>query len=96
MFAEKNWNKDDISYVSGCCFRTVSCLNQVLFARNEEYCINEKKAVPMVNRFSIKPDDYKKRIDQVFTLLSSDSEKTREAVTILRELVSETEKLVQD
>lgn len=43
MFAKDNVDKDDISYVTGHCFRTISCLNQVLFAMNEEYCINEKK-----------------------------------------------------
>ena len=38
MFAKDNIDKDDISYVCGHCFRSISCLNQVLFAMNEEYC----------------------------------------------------------
>src|SRR5690625_1809206 len=42
MFAKDNIDKDDVSYVAGHCFRTISCLNQVLFAMYEEYCINEK------------------------------------------------------
>lgn len=96
MFAEANRNHDDIAYVSGCCFRTVASLNHVLFAKNEEYCINEKKAVAMADRFVLKPKDYKKRVDQVFTRLSSkDSQGTEEAVATLRELVSETEELVR-
>lgn len=49
MFADDNVDKDDIYYVCGHCFRAVSCLNQVLFAMNEEYCINEKKAVRMID-----------------------------------------------
>ena len=54
MFARDNVDKDDISYVTGHCFRTISCLNQVLFALNEEYCINEKKAVRMIDGFAKK------------------------------------------
>jgi hypothetical protein len=34
--------KKDLSYIAGCCFRSVSCLNQVLFALNETYWMNEK------------------------------------------------------
>lgn len=96
QFAEKNADHDDPAYVSGCCFRTISCLNQVLFAANDEYCINEKKAVAMVDGFASKPVDYKKRIDQVVSSISSDRERTVEGVKWLRELVEETEKLVQN
>lgn len=94
MFAEDNVDKDDVYYVCGHCFRSISCLNQVLFALNEEYCINEKKAVRMIDGFSIKPRDYKKRVDKIFTLLSYDKDSTREGVNILKELISETEKLI--
>jgi len=51
MFAIDNIDKDDVLYVSGHCFRTISCLNQILFALNEEYHINEKKAVRMIDSF---------------------------------------------
>ncbi len=30
-------------YIAGHVFRIISCLNQVLFACNNAYCINEKK-----------------------------------------------------
>ncbi|WP_223378135.1 nucleotidyltransferase domain-containing protein [Schnuerera sp. xch1] len=94
MFADDNVNKDDAYYVCGHCFRSISCLNQVLFALNGEYCINEKKAVRMIDGFSIKPRDYKKRIDKIITLLSSDKDSTREGVNMLKELVSETKMLL--
>lgn len=96
MFANNNADKDDISYVSGCCFRAISCLNQALFAGNEEYCINEKKAVAIINNFNIKPRDYKKRIDSIVTLISVDRDKTKEAVNMLSSLVSETENLISN
>lgn len=94
MFAKDNVDKDDISYVLGHCFRTISCLSQVLFAMNEEYCINEKKAVRMIEKFDKKPHDYKKRIDKIVTLISSNIESTRQGIEILQELVSETESLL--
>lgn len=92
--AISNVYKDDSSYVAGCCFRTISCLNQVLFAKNEQYCVNEKKAVALVNDFLIAPKDYKSRIDQVMTLLSVHEESARQGVDILRQLVQETETLI--
>jgi len=94
MFAEDNVAKDDAYYVCGHCFRSISCLNQVLFALNEEYCINEKKAVKMIDSFSMKPKDYKKRVDMIFTLVSSDKNNTKEGVNMLKELISETKTLL--
>lgn len=94
MFAKDNVDKDDISYVAGHVFRTISCLNQVLFALNEEYCINEKKAVRMIEGFRKKPNDYKKKIDQIITLISVNMDSTKEGIQILQELISETEKLL--
>ena len=93
MFAEKNIEKDDVSYVSGHCFRSISSLNQVLFAVNREYCINEKKAVKMIKDFKIKPSDYKKRVDKVISLISTDVDCTRKGIEILQRLVNEVENL---
>lgn len=45
----------------------------------------------MIDGFSIKPKDYRRRIDKIFTLISSDKDKTREGVDMLHELVSEIE-----
>ena len=88
MFAEKNLDKDDISYVAGHAFRSISCLNQVIFALNGEYCINEKKAVRMIEGFNTKPNDYKKKIDQIINLISSNQDSTKEGIEILQELIS--------
>ncbi|GAB3804071.1 nucleotidyltransferase domain-containing protein [Virgibacillus kimchii] len=94
MFAKDNIDKDDISYVTGHCYRTISCLNQVIFSMNEEYCINEKKAVRMIDGFDIKPQGYKKRIDKIIKLLSPSVDSTRRGLEILQELISETEVLL--
>lgn len=93
MFAEDNIDKDDVSYVCGHCFRTISCLNQVLFAINEEYCINEKKAVKMIETFNIKPCGYKESIDKTISLISSDADSTKKGIDILKELINDVESL---
>jgi predicted nucleotidyltransferase len=93
MFAKDNIDKDDISYVCGHCFRSISCLNQVLFAMNEEYCINEKKAVRMIGVFKIKPCGYKEKIDKIISLISSDVDSTRKGIDILEGLINEVESL---
>lgn len=95
MFAKDNVDKDDVSYVMGHCFRTISCLNQVLFALNEEYCINEKKAVRMIDGFKSKPKEYKNRIDKIFSLISSNAESTKQGVEMLHDLILETEMLLK-
>lgn len=50
MFAESNAEKNDVYYVTAHIVRVISALNQVLFAVNEEYCLNEKKAVGWIQR----------------------------------------------
>ena len=47
----------------------------------------------MIQDFPIQPINYKKRIDEIVSLLSTDSDKTNQAVENLKELISETEAL---
>ncbi|MGE5607117.1 MAG: hypothetical protein ACM3YE_15685 [Bacteroidota bacterium] len=94
MFAEDNADKDDLSYVAGHLFRAVSCLNQVLFALNEEYCINEKKAVKMIASFPKAPGNYQKRVEEIFALLSPNASGVVNACQRLKELVTEVKVLV--
>lgn len=95
MLAQKNVGSDDLSYVCGHCFRCISCLNQVIFALNREYCLNEKKAVRMIEGFKVKPGDYKNRIDRVISAISTDEEQTKSGLEILRGLVLEAELLTK-
>ncbi|MDL2233530.1 nucleotidyltransferase domain-containing protein [Ruminococcaceae bacterium OttesenSCG-928-L11] len=86
MFAETSGERDDVYYTTAHIVRSVSALNQVLFARNREYCLNEKKAVGMIDGFAIKPANYKGRIDAVFAAAGVDN---RKACALLRQLVDE-------
>ena len=64
-------------------------MNQVLFALNEEYCLNEKKAVKMIESFAQAPANYKERVDEIFGLLSVNPSAAIKACRKLRQLVEE-------
>lgn len=86
MLAEKNTTNDDPYYVTAHVVRSVSALNQALFALNEVYCLNEKKAVKRIGTFPICPEDYPQKVADIFALLGSDAE---DACRRLGELVEE-------
>ncbi len=56
-------------YIAGHVFRIISCLNQVLFACNNAYCINEKKAIKLLETFEYKPEKYAERVNHIFEVL---------------------------
>ncbi|RAV14452.1 DNA polymerase subunit beta [Paenibacillus contaminans] len=87
--------KKDLSYIAGCWFRSVSCLNQVLFASNETYLMNEKGASVIADSFRIVPSKYSRRINDIFTLLTEDEECLNKAHNMMRELIQETEHLLR-
>jgi hypothetical protein len=69
MFVKANLRADDKYYIAGHVFRIISCLNQVLFACNNAYCINEKKAVKMIETFEHKPGKYAQKVNGIFEVL---------------------------
>lgn len=89
--AESSIDKDDSYYVTAHVVRSVSATNQVLFALNKKYCINEKKAVRMIDGFSIHPAGYKSKVDEIFAAVGTDAKKS---CGQLRELVSEVKALL--
>ncbi len=86
MFAESNAKKNDVYYVTAHIVRAISALNQVLFAVNEEYCLNEKKAVGMIDSFNIHPLDYKDKVNSIFAAAGTDG---TNACTRLKRLINE-------
>lgn len=92
MFAISNSHKQDPYYVTAHLVRSVSCLNQVLFALNGEYCINEKKAVCMIDSFPLKPSAYGRTVENIFSLAGHAEE---QACDCMKSLINEVEKLVQ-
>ncbi|MGL5835628.1 MAG: nucleotidyltransferase domain-containing protein [Waterburya sp.] len=84
--AQKAVVRGDVAYAAGCCFRSVACMNQVLFALNEEYLLNEKGAVAIAKSFALCPQKYQERIETVFALLSVDAKSIMDAIAILDEI----------
>lgn len=83
LVAKKAIARDDIVYAAGCCFRSVACMNQVLFALNEDYLLNEKGAVAIANTFAICPPNYQQRVRQAFALLAADATAITQSIAIL-------------
>lgn len=65
MFVKANAGAEDKYYIAGHVFRIISCLNQVLFACNNAYCINEKKAIKLLETFEYKPEKYAERVNHI-------------------------------
>lgn len=86
-------SRADLSYVAGCCFRSVACLLQTIFALNEQHWINEKGAVDLAETFSLKPARLRERIENVFERLAPDALALESALGLLEELVHDTEEL---
>ncbi|MBD2094236.1 nucleotidyltransferase domain-containing protein [Trichocoleus sp. FACHB-591] len=89
VVAQKAVARGDAAYAAGCCFRCVACMNQVLFALNEMYLLNEKSAVALANGFTLCPPHYQQRVESVFALLATDAESISEATAILDEIERE-------
>lgn len=83
FIAQKAVARGDVAYAAGCCFRSVACMNQVLFALNEEYLLNEKGAVAVANSFALCPQNYQQRVESVFGLLAVDAKSIMDAIAIL-------------
>lgn len=93
MFAESNAKKNDVYYVTAHIVRAISALNQVLFAINEEYCLNEKRAVGMIDSFEIHPLGYKDKVNSIFAAAGTDS---TNACTQLKQLIDEVKGMLPD
>ena len=88
--AKKSIERADVTYAAGCCFRSVACVLQVLFALNEEYCLNEKGALALAENFALRPEELRARVEQVFARLAPEPEAIREALAVLEGIAGDT------
>ncbi|KIL40067.1 DNA polymerase subunit beta [Gordoniibacillus kamchatkensis] len=93
IFARKSVLRKDAYHAAGCCFRSVSCLNQALFALNECYWMNETGAMDIIGSFAALPHRYTERVNEVFTRISAEPEAITEAVSLLQHIVREVEQI---
>jgi hypothetical protein len=80
-----------VTYASGCLFRAIYCLLQVLFAINDQYWMNEKGALALADGFARSPAHLKERVKGAFSQLDSSGESIDAAIGMLREVVGECE-----
>jgi len=71
--AEKAVAKGDVTYVTGCAYRVVACLLQVVFALNREWLLNEKGALALVAGFNHSPHDFGARVEDAFRCIGTGS-----------------------
>jgi len=84
--SRKSIERKDVVYASGCCFRAVACMLQVLFALNEEYWLNEKGALLIADKFPLRPERLKERVEEAFAILSADGQAIEKSISILEEV----------
>ena len=88
--ARKAAQRGDLTYISGCCFRSVMVLTQTLFALNQQYWMNEKGAVALANEFRQVPANFQQRVTQLFSLLQPQPESIDQALRELADLIQAT------
>jgi len=91
MLAKKAISSGDRYYLSGHIFRMVSALNQVIFAKNKVYFLNEKKAIQRIDRFEFAPSKYEERINEIFGRLY---EQDSPSIGMLEVLLADVQNLI--
>ena len=93
QIARKGAERSDVTYVAGCCFRSVMCMLQVLFALNKTHWLNEKGAVAAASNFTRKPEGLQSRINEIFQLLEANPRSLQTALLKLEELGQDISKI---
>jgi len=91
----KSIARNDVTYATGCCFRSVACMLQVLFALNQEYWLNEKGALLIADKFPLHPERLKERIEEAFAILSAEGQSIAKAITVLEEVNEDVDALLK-
>lgn len=95
QIARKSIDRADVTYAAGCCFRSVMCMLQVLFALNKQHWLNEKGALALADTFAVKPDMLKSRVEAVFQALDANPPAIEKAMQILEQLSTEINMLME-
>ncbi|MER5476096.1 nucleotidyltransferase domain-containing protein [Streptomyces sp. NPDC002734] len=76
--------RGDITQVTGLLYQAVACMNQVVFARNGRFVVNEKGATAEADALPVRPERYRERIEAALGGLSTDPSVLTAAVDALR------------
>jgi hypothetical protein len=94
--ARKSAERSDVTYAAGCCFRSVMCMLQVLFAINQTHWLNEKGAVALAESFERKPERLGARIQETFQMLGPAPDSIHRAIANLEGLGEEINILISE
>jgi hypothetical protein len=89
--AIKTIERDDPYYLTAHCIRAISAMNQVIFALNRQYIINEKKAIVRAMQCLIRPHMYQERVNAVMQTVGAAPDV---ACSTLSMLIDETTQLI--
>jgi hypothetical protein len=64
-FVQKFAARGDVYNTVGCMTRAAGHLTQALYALNETYFLNDKRALDEIERFAIRPDDYAESMTRI-------------------------------
>lgn len=81
--------RGEASYVSGCLFRGVACMVQVLFAANGRWFLNEKGSVAAVESFPLRPQGFSEVASRLLGCPGSDASTLAETVSCYEALLDE-------
>ncbi len=90
----KSAARGDVFHVTGCMFRCVACLVQVIFALNGQYWINEKGSVKSAAGFALSPVDFEARVNSILGELRQSGDSLLSKVEQANVLVIECGELV--
>ncbi|HEX6030876.1 MAG TPA: nucleotidyltransferase domain-containing protein [Tepidiformaceae bacterium] len=91
--ARKSAVRGDVMHLSGCLFRVVAAVVQVLFAVNERYFVNEKGSVREVEGMRIRPDPWLDVVDAVLGRIGTEPPAMGESLGRAESLVAGVEAL---
>ena len=91
--ARKPAARGDVFHVSGCLFRCVAALVQVLYAANERWCLNEKGALAVAALLPVSPVDFGPRAEAVLAAPGAAPEALAASVAAIEALIHDTEQL---
>lgn len=94
--AESAAARGDSTHVYGCLYRAIACVNQVLFAANQVFLINEKGATAAASEMPIAPSAYGERVDAILGSHTATADALLSTVASAQSLIGEVRSLTSD
>lgn len=85
--ARKPAARADVSYVTGCLFRSTACMVQALFALNGRYLLNEKGSLATTDALPLRPPYFRETIETVLSHPGEAPHQLRRSIATLAEVL---------